>query len=318
MGTAYKNKGVQPLLDAMVRYLPSPLERKVAAKAHNNPDRGVPARARSDKPLVAMAFKIVDDPYGQLTFMRIYQGTIDKGEMYFNQRTGQKQRFSRIVKMHADKREEIESADAGDIVAVMGVDCRQRRYLCRREQILHARKHVHSRAGHQDGHQPGQPRRRGQAGQGPGPFHARRPDVPRHGRRRNVRNRDRRHGRVAPGNLRRAHPPRIQGRGRSRCAQGQLSRSPDHDQADYNYKHKKQTGGSGQFAHIVGYIEPLPEDSEENFEFENDVVHGRIPKEYIPGGRKGLSRLGGQGPDRGLPDRRHQDRVGRRFVSRRR
>ena len=69
-----------------------------------------------------MAFKIVDDPYGQLTFTRIYQGTVSKGETYINQRTGQKQRFSRIVKMHADKREEIDSAEAGDIVAIMGVD----------------------------------------------------------------------------------------------------------------------------------------------------------------------------------------------------
>ena len=78
-----------------------------------------------------MAFKIVEDPFGQLTFMRIYQGTINKGEMYYNQRTGQKQRFSRIVKMHADKREEIDSAGAGDIVAVHGHRLRQRRYLRR-------------------------------------------------------------------------------------------------------------------------------------------------------------------------------------------
>src|SRR5690606_35118265 len=69
------------------------------------------------------SFKIVDDPYGQLTFTRIYQGTITKGETYYNQRTGRKQRFSRIVRMHADKREEIDSAGPGDIVAVMGLDC---------------------------------------------------------------------------------------------------------------------------------------------------------------------------------------------------
>ena len=70
-----------------------------------------------------MAFKIVDDPYGQLTFMRIYQGTLVKGDTYFNQRTGRKERFSRIVRMHADQREEVDEATAGDIVAVMGVDC---------------------------------------------------------------------------------------------------------------------------------------------------------------------------------------------------
>ena len=70
-----------------------------------------------------MAFKIVDDEFGQLTFTRIYQGTVEKGGSYFNQRTGKKDRFSRIVKMHADKREEIDSAEAGDIVAIMGIDC---------------------------------------------------------------------------------------------------------------------------------------------------------------------------------------------------
>ncbi|NBW85629.1 MAG: elongation factor G [Planctomycetia bacterium] len=121
-GSAYKNKGVQLLLDAVVRYLPNPLERKVIAKNWSNPDEKFDLEPNPAKPLVAMAFKIVDDPYGQLTFMRLYQGTLKKGEAYINQRTSQKQRFSRIVRMHADKREEIDSAEAGDIVAVMGVD----------------------------------------------------------------------------------------------------------------------------------------------------------------------------------------------------
>ena len=75
------------------------------------------------KPFVGMAFKIVEDPFGQLTFLRIYQGKINKGDMYINQRTQKKDRFSRIVKMHADKREEIDAAEAGDIVAIMGIDC---------------------------------------------------------------------------------------------------------------------------------------------------------------------------------------------------
>ena len=121
-GSAYKNKGVQPLLDAVNRYLPSPLDRKVSAKKWDNPEETFELVPDNSKPAVAMAFKIVDDPYGQLTFMRIYQGTLTKGEGYYNQRTQQKQRFSRIVRMHSDKREEIDDAGAGDIVAVMGVD----------------------------------------------------------------------------------------------------------------------------------------------------------------------------------------------------
>src|SRR3954447_3235677 len=123
MGTAYRNKGVQLLLDSIVRYLPSPLDRPVKAKQYGDPTKDFPLEADPAKPFVGMAFKLVEDAFGQLTFVRIYQGTIKKGELYYNQRTDQKQRFSRIVKMHADKREEIDTAGAGDIVAILGVDC---------------------------------------------------------------------------------------------------------------------------------------------------------------------------------------------------
>ena len=122
LGSAYKNKGVQPLLDAVTRYLPSPLESPIKALAHDDPHKEVPLGPDPAKPMVGMAFKIVEDSYGTLTFMRVYQGTIQKGESYFNQRTGRKERFSRIVRMHADQREDIDSAEAGDIVAVMGLD----------------------------------------------------------------------------------------------------------------------------------------------------------------------------------------------------
>src|SRR5205085_8754658 len=108
---------------AVVRYLPSPLDRPVKAKQWDDATKDFKLEPDPSKPFVGMAFKIVEDPFGQLTFLRIYQGTINKGDMHFNQRTDQKQRFSRIVKMHADKREEIDSAGAGDIVAIQGIDC---------------------------------------------------------------------------------------------------------------------------------------------------------------------------------------------------
>ncbi len=123
LGTAYRNKGVQLLLDSIVRYLPSPLAREITARKVDDPEQMIPLSPDPEAPFVGMAFKIVDDPYGQLTFTRIYQGRIEKGQSYVNQRTGKKDRFSRIVRMHADKREEIDSASAGDIVAVMGIDC---------------------------------------------------------------------------------------------------------------------------------------------------------------------------------------------------
>ena len=151
LGSAYKNKGVQPLLDAITRYLPSPARARDQGQEPERSGRRSSSSSRTPtKPFVGMAFKIVDDEFGQLTFMRIYQGTIEKGEIYYNQRTGKKDRFSRIVKMHADKREEIDAAEAGDIVAIMGIDCASGDTYRQRAELLHAREHVHRRAGHQD------------------------------------------------------------------------------------------------------------------------------------------------------------------------
>jgi len=103
MGTAFKNKGVQTLLDAVVRYLPSPDTRDIVAKQWDDPDQPFELTPDKDKPFVGMAFKIVEDTFGQLTYMRIYQGTVKKGETYFNQRTSKKDRFSRVLRMHSDK-----------------------------------------------------------------------------------------------------------------------------------------------------------------------------------------------------------------------
>ena len=299
-GSAYKNKGVQKLLDAVVRYLPSPLDRKVTAKKWDNPDEVFDLVPDPKKPLVAMAFKIVDDPYGQLTFMRIYQGTIAKGEAYINQRTSQKQRFSRIVKMHADKREEIDLGEAGDIVAVMGVDtasgdtyASENKY-CTLESMFvpepvikmsitptnrdgldklskalqrFTREDPTFRVATDD-----------ETGEtliaGMGELHL---DI--------YVERIKREFKVdvevgAPKVSYREAPTRA---------------------TEYEYKHKKQTGGSGQFAHIVGRLDPLPEDAPETFEFEDAVVGGRVPREYIPSVEKGFRASLSKGPIAGFP-----------------
>ncbi|MEM6799215.1 MAG: elongation factor G, partial [Planctomycetota bacterium] len=112
MGSAFKNKGVQPLMDAITRYLPAPTE---VENSGTKPDGEKHVLTNDSKdPLVAMGFKITDDEYGQLTYTRIYQGKVEKGGTYYNQRTGRKERFSRIVKMHSDKREEVDAGEAGD------------------------------------------------------------------------------------------------------------------------------------------------------------------------------------------------------------
>ena len=165
-----------------------------------------------------MAFKMVEDPYGTLTFMRIYQGRFVKGGTYFNQRTGRKERFSRIVRMHADQREDIDEAEAGDIVAVLGVDCASgdtyasEHNYCTLQNMFVPEPVIRMAIA------PAEPRRRRPAEQGPAPLPPRRPDAARHHRRGDGRDDHRRHGRAAPGDLRRADPPRVQRGGRGRRA----------------------------------------------------------------------------------------------------
>ena len=171
-----------------------------------------------------MAFKIVEDEFGQLTFTRIYQGKVEKGGSYFNQRTGKKDRFSRIVKMHADKREEIDSAEAGDIVAIMGIDCASGDTYCSEPKYCTLENMLIAKPVIKMSITPLSRDNADRLSEGAAAVPQRRPDVPGDDRRRDGRDGDRRHGRAAPRNLRRAHSPRVQGRRRSRCAEGELPR----------------------------------------------------------------------------------------------
>ncbi len=300
LGSAYKNKGVQLLLDAVVRYLPSPLDRTIKARKHDDPNEFRPLTPDPALPLVAMAFKIVDDPYGQLTFMRIYQGTIEKGQMYFNQRTGRKDRFSRIVRMHADEREEIPSASAGDIVAIMGVDCAsgdtyasEPKYCTLESMFVPApviKVAVNPLA--RDGGD--------KLSKALARFRKEDPTFhvmtdPESGETL-IAGMGELHLEIYVERIRREYgvelevgPPKVSYRETATQA------------VDFDYKHKKQTGGSGQYAHIVGRMEPLPDDAEESFVFEDEVIQGRIPREYIPSVEKGFREILAKGPLAGYP-----------------
>ena len=300
MGSAYKNKGVQPLLDAIVQYLPSPLDREIKAKQWANPEEAFPLSPDPAKPFVGMAFKIVEDPYGQLTFTRIYQGTIHKGEMYFNQRTGQKHRFSRIVKMHADKREEIDSAGAGDIVAIMGIDCASgdtyaaENKFCALESMFVPEpviKMAIAAANREGADKLSKALQR---------FSKEDPTF-------RVMTDEETSETVIAGmgelhldiyveRIRREYKVEVE----VGAPKVSYREAPTKD-AEYNYKHKKQTGGSGQYAHIVGRFLCLPEDATEHFEFEDEVVGGRVPREYIPSVEKGFRDSLSKGPLAGYP-----------------
>jgi elongation factor G len=300
MGTAYRNKGVQPLLDAVVRYLPSPLDRKVSAKNYEKPDEKFPLEPDPAKPFVGMAFKIVEDPYGQLTFLRIYQGTIEKGETHYNQRTGQKHRFSRIVRMHADKREEVDSASAGDIVAVIGIDCAsgdtyasQAKY-CTLESMFVPEPVIKmaitpmsregtdklskalQRFGKED------PTFRASTDEETGDTL--------------IAGMGELHLEIYVERMRREYKIEVE------VGAPKVSyREAPTRETDYNFKHKKQTGGSGQYAHIVGHFYPLTDDAPEPFEFEDEVIGGRVPREYIPSVEKGFRDALSKGPVAGYP-----------------
>ena len=296
LGSAYKNKGVQPLLDAIVRYLPSPLEREVKAKQWDDPTQAFPLSPDPTKPFVGMAFKIVEDPYGQLTFMRIYQGRVAKGEMMYNQRTGRKERFSRIVKMHADKREEIEVAEAGDIVAIMGIDCAsgdtyasEPKY-CSLESMYVPTPVIKVAV---------TPASRSDADKLSKALQRFRKEDPTF----QVFN-DEETGETIIAGMGELHldiyVERIRREYKVELEVGapkvSYRESPTR-KAEFNFKHKKQTGGAGQYAHIVGWFEPIPEgESDEPFVFEEHIVGGRIPKNFIPSIEKGFRNVLNKGP----------------------
>nr|WP_228061144.1 MULTISPECIES: EF-Tu/IF-2/RF-3 family GTPase [unclassified Coleofasciculus] len=121
MGSAFKNKGVQNLLDAIALYLPSPIDREIVKAIDVQTNESVNVDSNPDNPLVALAFKITDEETGQLTYTRLYSGTLGKGDTVYNTRTGKRVRIGRLVRMHANHRQEIAEATAGDIIALIGV-----------------------------------------------------------------------------------------------------------------------------------------------------------------------------------------------------
>jgi elongation factor G len=297
IGTAYRNKGVQPLLDAVVRLLPSPLDCETKAFAKNSEGETQEITLTPDPKLttVAMAFKIVEDTYGTLTFMRLYQGRFVKGGTYHNQRTGRKERFSRILRMHADQREDIDEAQAGDIVAVLGVDCASgdtycsERTYCTLQNMFVPEPVIRMAIA---------PTTRDGADRLSKALHRfRREDPTLH-----VSTDEETSETIIAGmgelhldiyveRIRREYNVEVEV-GAPRVNY----REAPTQAAAFNTRHRKQTGGSGQYAHIVGRLDVLPDDAEENFLFEEHVVGGRIPKQYIPAVEKGFRSMLTKGP----------------------
>jgi elongation factor G len=295
VGSAYRNKGVQPLLDAVCRYLPSPLDREVYAKDNNNGMAEVPLAADPDAPLVAMAFKLVEESFGQVTYMRIYQGTLSKGTFYFNARQRKRARISRILRVHADQKEDIDSAGAGDIVAVMGLECATGDTYCSESSNLSLESIYAAEPVIDLSIQPVKRADYDKLSKALNRFMREDPTFRVHV--------DSETSETIISGMGELHleiyVERIRREYKVDCTVGapkvSYREAPTRETA-FNYKHKKQTGGSGQYAHVVGKLIPLDPQAPEPFVFENKVTGGRIPSEYIPSVEKGFRESMHKGP----------------------
>ncbi|MDG9704411.1 elongation factor G [Streptomyces sp. DH37] len=281
-GTAFKNKGVQPLLDAVVRYLPSPVDiEAIEGQAPSDADEVIKRKPSDEEPLAALAFKIASDPHlGKLTFIRVYSGRLNSGTQVLNSVKGKKERIGKIYRMHANKREEIESVGAGDIVAVMGL-----KQTTTGETLCDASAPVILES--MDFPAPVievaiEPKSKGDQEKLGVAIQRLAEEDPSFQVKTNEET-----GQTIIAGMGELHLEVLVDRmkrefkveanvGKPQVAYRETLRKAV-DKVDYT--HKKQTGGSGQFAKVQIAVEPLEGDG---YEFVNKVTGGRIPKEYIP------------------------------------
>jgi elongation factor G len=304
-GSAFKNKGVQPMLDAVTRYLPSPLDvDAIVGTDMDDKEKEMTRKPSNDEPFSALAFKIMTDPHlGKLTFIRVYSGVLETGSTILNSTKDRKERIGKIYQMHANKREERDNVGAGMIVAVMGLkDTTTGETLCdpAKPVILES----------MDFPDPVisvaiEPKTKGdqeklgvaiqRLSEEDPTFHV---------------NTDEETGQTIIAGMGELHLEILVDRmrrefkveanvGKPQVAYRETLRKPV---ARHDYTHKKQTGGSGQFAKIQIAIEPLPTgEVEGGYEFVNKITGGRVPREYIPSVDAGCREAMTAGPLAGYP-----------------
>ena len=284
VGSAYKNKGVQPLLDAVVRYLPDPTEVDNHAFDLDQDEKKIPINADPDAPLIALAFKLDEGRFGQLTYVRVYHGTLRKGDTIYNSRLGKDVRVGRLVHMHADEMEDAESAPAGDIVALFGIDCATGdTFTDNRRRVAMSSIFVPEPVIHLS-IKPKDRKAEGNLSKALARFTKEDPTFRTHV--------DEESGEAIISGMGELHldvyVERMKREYKAEVETGQPQvayREAISRRADFNYTHKKQTGGSGQYGRVAGYLEPY-EGGE--FEFVNEIRGGAIPTEFIAAVEKGF------------------------------
>ena len=297
LGSAYKNKGVQRLLDGVVQYLPEPREVVNEAVDLNKNEEKVVIPCDPAGPMLAFAFKLEDGRYGQLTYLRVYSGTLRRGDTIVNARSGQKIKVGRLVRMHSNNMEDIDDACAGDIIGLFGIDCYSGDTF-HDGSVDYAMSSMHVPAAVIDL----TIKPKTQAGTN------------------NMSKALRRFSKEDP-TFRVSSDPEtgetiISGMGElhldvyvermKREYNCEVITSPPRvayretisQRADFNYTHKKQTGGSGQYGRVAGYMEPV---EGQDYEFLDDIVGGAIPREYIPSCDKGFKKCLEKGELIGAP-----------------
>jgi elongation factor G len=297
VGSAYKNKGVQTLLDAVTYFLPDPTEVENVALDLSKDEEKVVLQADPDLPLVALAFKLEEGRFGQLTYLRVYQGRLKKGDTIVNARTGREVRVGRLVRMHADEMEDINDSQSGDIVALFGVDCASGDTFTS-DKISYAMTSMHVPA--PVIHLTIKPKdKKAQANLGKAlqrftkedpTFHAR---VDEESGETVISGMGELHLDVYVERMKREYNAEVDTGAPQVAYREAITRK-----AEFNYLHKKQTGGSGQYGRVGGYVEPYPEGE---FEFVNDIFGGSIPLEFIPSVEKGFRSMLKKGRLIGFP-----------------
>ncbi|XP_071577743.1 elongation factor G, mitochondrial isoform X1 [Temnothorax nylanderi] len=300
VGTALKNKGVQPLLDAVINYLPNPGEVENYALEEKTDDgesiKVLLDPSRDDKkPFVGLAFKLEAGRFGQLTYFRCYQGMLRKSENLYNTRTRKKVRAQKLVRLHSDQMEDVTEVYAGDIFALFGVDCASGDTFVRDSKLdlsmesIYVPDPVVSMSV-----QTKNSKDRDNFAKGIGRFTKEDPTLRFHYDTDNkesiISGMGELHLEIYAQRLEREYNcPIILGKPKVSFRETLC------EPCEFDYLHKKQSGGAGQYARVIGIMEPLPPERNTNVEFSDETVGTNVPKQYIPGVEKGFRAMCNKG-----------------------